>query len=179
MALPIKKKALIKTERLIIKPYSSEDVDELVNLLLNPEITKTFMVPRFESVEQMKNLAEKLIDFSRVEDTTHLEYGIYLNGKIIGFINDCGIEDEEIEIGYIIHPNFQGHGYATEAVRAILCELREMGFHKVTAGYFAENTASRRVMEKCGMQQTTVTGEEEYRGEIHLCRYCEIDLCKS
>lgn len=42
MALPIKKKALIKTERLIIKPYSSEDVDELVNLLLNPEITKTF-----------------------------------------------------------------------------------------------------------------------------------------
>ena len=117
MALPIKKKALIKTERLIIKPYSSEDVDELVNLLLNPEITKTFMVPRFESVEQMKNLAEKLIDFSRVEDTTHLEYGIYLNGKIIGFINDCGMKDEEIEIGYVIHPDFQGHGYATEAVR--------------------------------------------------------------
>ncbi len=85
MALPIKKKALIKTERLIIKPFSSKDVDGLVNLLLNPEITKTFMVPKFESVEQMKNLAEKLIDFSREEDTTHLEYGIYLNGKIIDF----------------------------------------------------------------------------------------------
>ena len=42
MALPIKKKALIKTERLIIKPYSSENVDGLVNLLMNPEITKTF-----------------------------------------------------------------------------------------------------------------------------------------
>ena len=82
MALPIKKKALIKTERLIIKPFSSEDVDGLVNLLLNPEITKTFMVPKFESVEQMKDLAEKLIDFSREEDTTHLEYGICLNGKM-------------------------------------------------------------------------------------------------
>ena len=41
MALPIKK-ALIKTERLIIKPYSSENVDGLVNLLMNPEISKTF-----------------------------------------------------------------------------------------------------------------------------------------
>ena len=135
MALPIKKKALIKTERLIIKPFSAADVDGLVNLLLNPEITKTFMVPKFESVEQMKNLAEKLIDFSREEDTTHLEYGICLNGKIIGFINDCGIKDEEIEIGYVIHPDNQGHGYATEAVRAIICELREMGFRKVIAGY--------------------------------------------
>lgn len=41
MALPIKKKALIEAERLIIKPYSFENVDGLVNLLMNPEITKT------------------------------------------------------------------------------------------------------------------------------------------
>ena len=51
------------------------------------------------------------------------------------FINDCGIKGEEIEIGYVIHPDHQGHGYATEAVRAIICELREMGFRKVIAGY--------------------------------------------
>ena len=41
MALPIKKKVLIEAERLIIKPYSFENVDGLVNLLMNPEITKT------------------------------------------------------------------------------------------------------------------------------------------
>ena len=180
MALPIQKKALIEAERLIIKPYSLEDVDGLVNLLMNllmnPEITKTFMVPEFESLEQMEDLAKKLIVFSQEEDSKHLEYGIYFDGKIIGFVNDCGIGDEEIEIGYLIHPVYQGHGYATEAVRAIICELREMGFRKVTAGYFAENTASRRVMEKCGMQQTAVTDEVEYRGEHYICRYCEIIL---
>ena len=176
MALPIKKKTLIKTERLTIKPYALEDMNGLVDLLINPEITKTFMVPKFESLEQMENLAKKLIFFSQEEDTNHLEYGIYLDGKIIGFVNDCGIEDEEIEIGYVIHPNYQGHGYATEAVRAIICELRVMGFHKVTAGFFAENTASRRVMEKCGMEKTDVIDEEEYRGEFHICRYCEISL---
>lgn len=176
MPLPIRKKALIKTRRLSIKPYALEDADGLIALLIHPEITKTFMVPEFESIEQTESLAKKLIAFSREEDTRHLDCGIYLDGKIIGFVNDCGIEGEEIEIGYVIHPDYQGRGYATEAVQAILGELREMGFRKVTAGYFEENAASRRVMEKCGMQPTGMADEVEYRGERHICRYCEISL---
>ena len=67
-----------------------------------------------------------------------------------------------------------GHGYATEAVRAVLEELRDMGFRRVTAGYFEGNEASHRVMEKCGMQPVAYTDEEEYRGVRHLCRYCEV-----
>lgn len=174
MGLPIVKKALIKTERLTIKPHSAEDVAGLVGLLTNPEIAKTFMIPEFESTEQAKNLAQKLVDFSKKDDTDHLEYGIYLNSKIIGLINDCGIENDEIEIGYVIHPDYQGNGYATEAVKAVIYELCKMGFRRIKAGYFAENTASLRVMEKCGMTQTSFTDEIEYRGVNHICHYCEI-----
>ena len=176
MSLPIGKKDLIRTERLTLRPYTRDDLSELVCLITNAEITKTFMVPEFTSPEQAEELAAKLIGFSRKEDTAHLEYGICLNGKVIGFINDCGIEDEEIEIGYVVHPAHRGHGYAPEAVRAVIRELREMGFKKVTAGYFEGNTASLRVMEKCGMQSIAYTDEVEYRGEHHLCRYCEIML---
>ena len=82
MALPIKKKALIETERLTIKPYALEDVDGLVDLLTNPEITKTFMVPEFESLEQMEDLAKKLIVFSQEEDSKHLEYGMIRYNKL-------------------------------------------------------------------------------------------------
>lgn len=174
MALPIKKKAQIKTERLILKPYSEHDIDTFIDLLTNPEITSTFMVPEMGSRSCAEELVKKLIGFSQPDDTKHLEYGIYLGEKMIGFVNDCGVEEDEIEIGYVIHPQYQGHGYATEAVHTVLAELREMGFRKVTAGYFAENTASLRVMEKCGMQRTTITEEEDYRGKRHLCRYCEI-----
>ena len=152
-------KTQIKTERLILKPYSEQDIDTLT-----------------ESRSCAEELVRKLIVFSRPDDTKHLEYGIYLNEKLIGFINDCGIEDDEIEIGYVIHPQYQGHGYATEAVHAVITELREIGFRKVTAGYFSENTASLRVMEKCGMQKTAITDEEDYRGKRHICKYCEICL---
>ncbi len=173
MARPIKKKAMIQTKRLTLKPYSMQDADALLDLLTMPEVTDTFMVPEMESRRCLEELVQKLISFSQIEDDKHLEYGIYLNGKIIGFVNDCGIEDDEIEIGYVVHPRYQGRGYATEAVRAVITELREMGFRKITAGYFAENTASLRVMEKCGMQQTDET-EEEYRGRKHICKYCEL-----
>ena len=52
MALPIKKKAWIETERLTIHPYAAEDVGGLAALLINPGITKTFMVPEFEAPGQ-------------------------------------------------------------------------------------------------------------------------------
>ena len=174
MARPIKKKAMIQTERLTLKPYSAQDADELLDILTLPDFTDTFIVPKMESRRCLEELVQKLISFSQVEDDKHLEYGIYLNGKIIGFINDCGIEDDEIEIGYVVHPRYQGCGYATEAVHAVITELREMGFRKITAGYFAENTASLRVMEKYGMRQTDETEEEEYHGRKHICKYCEL-----
>ena len=51
--------------------------------------------------QELLNLVGKLIEFSKVEDMVHLEYGIYLNDMLIGFVNDCGIEADEIEIGYV------------------------------------------------------------------------------
>ena len=134
------------------------------------------MVPYFESEKQIEDLVHKLIEFSQIEATVHLEYGIYFDNVMIGFVNDCGIEEDTLEIGYVIHPDYKGHGYATEAVLAIVEELREMGFRKVMAGFFEENTASRRVMEKSGMQLNDLVEEEEYRGIIHKCYYCEINF---
>ena len=125
------------------------------------------MVPDLKTMEQVTALAETLISFSQIEDVEHLAYGIYADDKLIGFINDCGMENDAIEIGYVIHPDCQGKGYATEAVHMMIKELLKMGFRKVKAGYFEENEASRRVMEKCGMKQLSYTDEIEYRGITH------------
>lgn len=168
------KKREIETKRLRLRPYNEGDVDQLVTLLTDEMITKTFMVPEFSSRDQAEELARKLVGFSQPEDVKHLEYGIALDGKVIGFINDCGFDEEEVEIGYVMHPDYQGKGYTTEAVKAIINELFEMGFKKVTAEFFEENIASRRVMEKCGMKLTDEVDEEEYRGVSHRCLCCEI-----
>ena len=99
------------------------------------------------------------------------------NNKIIGRAGLSNREvdgENQIEIGYVIHPDYKGLGYATEAVLAVINDLFRMVFHKIVAGYFEENTASCRVMEKCGMRQIDKSDTEEYRGINHICRYYEI-----
>ena len=174
MNLKVKQKKAVYTKRLRLAPYSDVYAEALCALLCDPVISKTFMVPEFKALKDAEPLAKKLVSYSRPEDEAHLECGIYLGDRLIGFINDCGIEGDSIEIGYAIHPVFHGNGYATEAVSAVLAELCDMGFAKVKAGYFVGNEASRRVMEKCGMKPTDEEDEAEYRGEKHKCRYCEI-----
>ena len=145
-------------------------------MMQDPEITETFMVPEYPSKDGYYGLADKLIAFSGMENTTHLEYGVYLDGYMIGFVNDCGHDDNAIEVGYVIDPAFKGHGYATEAVRAVIGEFREMGFKKVIAGFFEGNIGSRKVMEKCGMHLNGHSDTEEYRGKMLRCYECEMDL---
>lgn len=170
----IRKKTEIRTPRLVLHAYRAEDRDALVRLFTDPEVTNTFMVPDYPEKQQFYELADKLIAFSQPDDEKHLEYGIFLDGKPIGFVNDCGYDEREIEIGYVIDPACKGRGYATEAVRALLPTLWELGFEKVSAGYFEGNEGSRRVMEKCGMHATGEWDEEEYRGVTHKCYTCEI-----
>ena len=171
--MTLNKKASIQTQRLTLHVILEKDTEQLVQLLTNHEITKTFMVPDLKTPEQVTALAETLISFSQIEDVEHLAYGIYTDDWLIGFINDCDMENDTIEIGYVIHPDYQGKGYATEAVHAMIEELLKMGFRKVKAGYFEENVASRRVMEKCGLKQLSYTDEIEYRGIVHKCFYYE------
>lgn len=172
--MEIKKKQEIKTERLLLRPYEEKDRDQLTDILMNEEIAKTFMIPSYSSREQYLELADKLIEFSSVEDKKHLEYGIFLDDVLVGFINDCGFDDEKIEVGYVVHPRYQNHGYASEALKAVIDELWEMGFETVFASYFEGNTASRKVMEKCGMTGTGEVCEEEYRGKKYRSYTCEI-----
>lgn len=176
MKYPLMKSELVKTPRLTIKPYDEKDLDALTDLISNPEVTKTFMVPEYETREQYAELAKKLISFSRVEDTKHLDSGVYLGDTLIGFFNDCGGGDDMIEVGYVIHPDYWGRGYASEVLTAMLPEIKRMGYKRVRAGYFEENPASARVMEKCGMHKIDETDEDEYRGKVHKCFYCEIEL---
>ena len=98
-------------------PYRKEDRERLKEMMQNPKITATFMVPDYCEEVQFYALADKLIEFSQINDTIHLEYGIYLDGYMIGFVNDSGYDDEAIELGYVIDPAFQGRGFATEYVR--------------------------------------------------------------
>lgn len=139
-----KKSTVLRTERLVLKEYEEKDREKMISILRDERVTKTFMVPDISEDDKANWLFSKLMEFSVSEN--HFEYGIYLDGEIIGFLNDCDIDGGEIEVGYVISPEHWGKGYATEVLGAAIDELFNMGYERVTAGFFEENTASRRVV---------------------------------
>ena len=163
------RKNIITTERLTLHPFAECDEQRMIEIFCNEQIKQTYMIPDFQDMEQAKALFRRMMELSKSDD--HFTYGIYLGGELIGFINDCEMSDTDIELGYVILPEHQGKGYATEAVRAAIHELFRIGIKRVTAGFFEENHASQRVMEKCGMHRIEQEDDIEYRGAVHHCLY--------
>ena len=162
---------MIQTPRLSLQPVSDDDLEEVVELLCNDEIKQTYMVPDFPSREDAVRMFERFMQLSHAKD--RFVYGVKLEGKLIGLLNEVDINDGAIEVGYVIHPAHKNNGYATEVLQAALQELFRMGYHVVRAGIFEENAASRRVIEKCGMELIDLEEDIEYRGKTHHCIYFE------
>jgi RimJ/RimL family protein N-acetyltransferase len=66
--------------------------------------------------------------------------------------------DAQVELGWILHPDAAGRGFATEAVRAAIerC-FTHLGVHRIVANCFADNEASWRLMERVGMRREAHT----------------------
>lgn len=60
MPRQVKQAECIQTKRLELKSYRNSDREQLIELLTNAEIAKTFMVPEFTSEKQIQDLAGKL-----------------------------------------------------------------------------------------------------------------------
>ena len=77
------------------------------------------------------------------------------------------VESRQAEIGWCLHPDAQGHGFATEGARELLrLGFDEAGLHRIFAGCDARNSTSLRVMERIGMRREAEFVENEYlKGE--------------
>lgn len=162
----------IQTLRLTLGEIRDCDFDDMMSVLKNDVVAATYRIPNLDTRADELELFEYLRDISQRED--RYLFGIFLDGKLIGLINDCEINDECIEMGYALHPDYHNRGYTTEAFAAVIKSLLSKGFTEIIAGAFEDNLASMRVMEKCGMKRTKMTAEIEYRGKTHKCVYYSI-----
>lgn len=64
------------------------------------------------------------------------------------------------DLAYCVHKSLWGQGYATEIAQGMILYAISQGAERVTILVSKENTASRRVAEKCG---GTIVGESTYR----------------
>jgi len=94
------------------------------------------------------------------------------DGRILGDLGTHGPPDGEgcVEIGYSLAPSARGKGIGTAAVAALVRRLAGVpGIRRVTAVTGAENTPSRRLLERQGFRITgTLPDIDEVRYALRL-----------
>jgi RimJ/RimL family protein N-acetyltransferase len=153
----------VNTDRLRLRPFdASRDVDAMHAYRGLPEACR--YVPFEPSTRQQ--IAERLSNprFVRSQlehegDALSLAVDLSATGQMIGDVVlfwHCQ-EDRSGEIGYILHPDHQGHGYATEACLALLgLAFDDLGLHRVTAEIDVRNPQSASVARRLGMREEGV-----------------------
>ncbi len=139
------------TDRLYLRETRVEDVDAFLQIYQDPEIT-AYTEPLFER--------EKEIEYTR--EYIRNMYGFYgfgiwtvierATGKIIGRAGLNTRDGFELpEIGFVIGKRWQGQGYATEAITAVLAfAQRELEYKKIIAFVEPENAVSLHVLGNLG-----------------------------
>ncbi len=147
----------IETDRLLLRQWSDDDRDPFAALNADPVVMEHFPAPitRAES-DAFVDRHSALID--------QRGWGLFATevretGEFIGFVGlAVPVFDADFmpctEIGWRLTASSWGRGYATEAATAVLdLAFDELGLDEVVSFTYVGNRASRRVMEKIGLQQ--------------------------
>jgi RimJ/RimL family protein N-acetyltransferase len=144
------------TQRLILRAPMLSDVQDVVRILNDFDVAKNLtLVPIPFTEEQFRS---RLVEIERAR-RAGAEFLFAVTRAMDGsFIGMCGVERLETdvwELGYWYGKPFWRQGYATEAARAVMrFAFDDLGAMMLTAGWFVDNPASGRVLEKLGFVGT-------------------------
>lgn len=143
----------LTTDRLLLRQLVADDEDEIFVLRSDERILEHLINPKCQSLEEARQFIEKIN--SNIANNESIYWGICLkdNVKLIGTICIWNIseEDSRAEIGYVLHPDFQGNGLMSEAIDAVIgYGFKTIMLHSLEANVAPNNSASIKILEKKG-----------------------------
>lgn len=142
-----------ETQRLLLRPWSESDAEELYRYARDERIGPIAGWPPHKSVEDSREIIREVFSQDGVYAVVLKETGLPVGsiGLSVGKASGLQLEDTEAELGYWIGVPYWGKGLITEAARELMrYAFEELGLEKLWCGYFEGNEKSRRVQEKCG-----------------------------
>ena len=162
----------IETARLTITKFN-KSMAEAVHINSLDEDNRRFVPDEvFETIEDAAETVEFLMGVYENGDGP-LVYPVLLkDSTYIGYVEAVPFDDGTWEIGYHIGVNYTKQGYATEAVKAFLpVIMTQLGIGEIAGICLAENSASVKVMERCGFVKL-YEGVGNYQGQERvICRF--------
>jgi RimJ/RimL family protein N-acetyltransferase len=148
----------LETERLVLRRFTPDDLDHLVELDGDPEVMRflTGGAPTPRDVMECEILPRFLGSYERRPG-----FGVWAaiekaTADFLGWFSFRPTEAagaEGVELGYRLRRAAWGRGYATEGARALIrMGFAELGVRRVVSTTYQDNLASRRVLEKAGLR---------------------------
>ena len=135
----------LETKRCIIRRFTMDDLEELYSVLSDPTVME-HLEPPFDRKQTVHFLQDAgLCD-------PPLVYGLVWKptGRLIGHVIYHPYEQDEYEIGWVIHRDFWGMGIATEVTEALIDSARQQGVKRLVIEYSSRQTTTKRISDKFG-----------------------------
>jgi RimJ/RimL family protein N-acetyltransferase len=146
----------LKTDRLVLRALTLDDIDLLVDLDNDPEVMRFITDGKPQPKEHYEKRIPELLNYMEKNP----DLGLWVTflkdtNEFIGwYILKHLPDDGEVEIGFRIKKKFWGNGYSTEAGKALLKHgFGTLGLKKIAAIVRPDNFASQAVIKKIGLQE--------------------------
>jgi aminoglycoside 6'-N-acetyltransferase len=158
--------APLETERLRLRLVRLQDVDDVHAYRSLPEVMR-YLYDEPGSREDAEDIVIARSTMTRLRldgDGIALAIERRADERVIGEVTlrVRSAEHRQGEIGFLLHPEVQGQGFAHEAVGAMLdLAFGPVGLHRVYGRTDARNESSAALMRRLGMRQEAHLRENE------------------
>lgn len=158
---------ILETARLVIRQFTEDDAGNLFSLNSDPEVMRYLTGGR---PTPLKEIRDRIIPFhlavyQRLDGLGTWAAESADRGEFLGWFHlrpGQGDDVTNVDLGYRLRRSTWNKGYATEGSRALIgMGFTGLGVERTFARTMTVNTASRRVMEKCGL---TLARTTQYKG---------------
>lgn len=172
-------RAIIETERLLLRDFRREDWRSVHEYAVDPEVFR-HMPWGPNSEDETRAFVERAIASGLEEPRLKFELAITLrsDGRLIGG-GGVRAADESLrsaDMGYCLRRDAWGEGVGTEVARGLVAfGFARLGVHRIWATCDTENTRSAHVLEKAGMKlEGTMRDDTWLRGQWRSSRLYSI-----
>lgn len=156
----------VTTQRLILREFKQSDWPDILDYQSDPLYLRYYdWTGRTPAAVQ--DFVKGFLAQQKEQPRIKFQLAVVLKSSQ-QLIGNCGIRMKsagayEGDIGYELSSKHWGHGYATEAARAMVAfGFTELKLHRIWSWCIAENVGSVRVLQKLGMQPEGRLRENEY-----------------
>jgi len=173
MILGADRPPILETERLRLRPLTTEDAVSLFPIMSDPEVMAHWDVAAIDEPDLVREIVESQVAAMAEGRAIYWAIGTLHDDAFAGCcdLSDIDLWHRRAEVGFLLGRGAWGHGYALEAMQAVLAYAAGSGLRRLSARTHLGNRRSEAVLERLGFKaEGLLRGHVLRDGERRDCR---------